>query len=148
MLRNLFLILPLLLFTTAFMISASGSVSAERKPFYAECKTKKSMFVWYGLNINNERIERWSENATNWTFEYTGGDTVIIDGEHVGHIIGEAPDSMVFVWMPSTASSISFYSFAVNFRGKDIVAAEVNTASDFAGTQNKGGVWQFVCDFY
>jgi len=84
--------------------------------------------------------ETWSESPLPWTFEYTGGEHVIIDGKHKGLIVGERPDLFVFIWVPSTSTSLSFYSFAVNLKSEDVIATEVNSASDSSGTQNKGGV--------
>ena len=41
--------------------------------------------------------ETWSESPLPWTFEYTGGEHVIIDGKHKGLIVGERPDLFVFI---------------------------------------------------
>lgn len=124
-----------------FVLHPPTGAAVENPAFVATCMDEATHAYRAGTDILGADIEEaWSTDErfhSTWTFQYDGGDQVLIDGKR-GRVLAQHYGVMILSDEPSSNGvGASVWTYAVQLGMQKIVASQVNAYGGF-GRPNRG----------
>ena len=132
-------------------VIANVGIAAEPEPFTAVCsETSAQTFRESADSVGGERRVGWTADGTvgasQWEFEYVGGDTLRVDGKDV-ELATRTSKFLLAVSSGDSDSGTNAWSYAVHVEMKRIVAGTVGVYSDALGDGIFTSAVELTCTF-
>jgi hypothetical protein len=113
---------------TSFFCLANAFSQNNPPTFTALCEDVETHAFRSTILADGKKMMGWDDDEKfggTWSFEYRGGEVMIVDGEPLP-VIGSNPNLLLVLGYGDNLYAVSLWSYIVNLHTEEIAASQVN----------------------